>query len=118
MNHDINYYISRGFNRPMAEYFAKGRKKLLSVTPKEDFTLVLEYEGGDLRLFDCKELLQPETVFEPLRNLVIFQRVYVDDTNNIAWDIDPEIDSNKVWNNKIDLSADNCYVNGTPLSTD
>ena len=117
MKHNIDYYISKGFNKDMAEYYAKGRKKLLAAIPKDDFTLILEYEGGELRLFDCKELLQPKTVFEPLRNVDVFHRVYVDDTNNIAWDIDPKIDSNKVWSNKIDLSADYCYVNGTPLSS-
>ncbi len=114
MNHDINYYISRGFDQPMAKYFAAGRKKLLSVTPKDDFTLVLEYEGGDRRLFDCGTLLQPETVFEPLRNPEVFRRAYVDDTNNIAWDIDPDIGSEQIWSNKVDLSADNCYVESTP----
>ncbi len=44
-----------------------------------------------------------------------FRRVYVDDTHCIAWDIDPSIDSAKVWNNKVDLCPDGCYIDSIPV---
>ena len=33
----------------------------------------------------------------------------------IAWDIDPNIDSHQVWNNKVDLCPDTCYIDSVPL---
>ena len=41
--------------------------------------------------------------------------MYIDNEHCIAWDIDPNIDSNVVWNNKINLSPDSCYVDSIPV---
>ena len=38
-------------------------------------------------------------------------RVFVDDGGNLAWDIDPTVDSSVVWNNRIDFCRDACYLN-------
>lgn len=32
-----------------------------------------------------------------------FRRVYLDGQHCVAWDIDPSVDSEKVWSNKVDL---------------
>ena len=40
MPNTVEYYLSKGFDRPMAEYFAGGRKKLIAVAPQHDFTLL------------------------------------------------------------------------------
>ena len=60
--------------------------------------------------------LKKGTVFEPLIKLEDFRRVYVDDSHCVAWDIDPNIDSDKVWNNKIDLCPDSCYIDSVPIN--
>ena len=31
-------------------------------------------------------------------------------------DIDPNVDSDVVWNNKVDLCPDSCYVDSVPIS--
>jgi len=110
MGKSIEYYLSKGFDRPMAEYFASGRKKIISVSPNIDFTLSILFDNSETRIYDVKPLLVPGTVFEPFIDYENFKRVYVDDCNCIAWDIDPNIDSNVVWNNKVDLCPDSCYV--------
>lgn len=38
---DVNYYLFKGFDRPTAEYFAAGRRKITAVKPRQDFTLLL-----------------------------------------------------------------------------
>src|SRR5699024_12313545 len=68
-------------DRPMAEYFAAGRKRLTAVQAGNDYTLLLEYEGGEKRLYDCKPFLQPDTVFAPLREPSVFRRVYLDENH-------------------------------------
>ncbi|MEE0856770.1 MAG: DUF2442 domain-containing protein [Ruminococcus sp.] len=116
MPNTVEYYLSKGFDRQTAEYFAGGRKKLVAVAPQHDFTLLLTYESGEKRVLDMKPMLEKGGVFASFRNYENFKRVYVDDCHDIAWDIDPNVDSNVVWNNKVDLCPDACYVDSIPLS--
>ncbi len=115
MKKSIEYYLSMGFDRKMAEYFAAGKKKLIDVVPNDDFTLTLTFDNGEKRLYNAAPLLCPGTVFEILSDINTFRRVYVDDEHCIAWDIDPNIDSREVWANKIDICPDSCYVDSVPL---
>lgn len=116
MPNTVEYYLSKGFDRPMAEYFADGRKKIISVKPQTDFSLLLTYENGEKRVLDMKSTLAQGGVFTPFRDYENFKRVYVDDCHDVAWDIDPNVDSNVVWDNKVDLCPDSCYVDSIPLS--
>ena len=106
MANTVEYYLSKGFDRKAAEYFAGGKKKIVGVVANRDFTLTIRFDNGEKRLYDMRPLLKKGTVFEPFTDMENFSRVYVDDTHSIAWDIDPNVDSNKVWNNKVDLCAD------------
>lgn len=111
----IEFYLSKGFDRPTAEYFAAGRRKIISVIPNPNFTLTLNFDNGECRIFDCMPLLKPGTVFEPFIHFDNFKRVYLDENHCVSWDIDPNVDSKVVWNNKIDISPDGCYIDSTPL---
>lgn len=115
MGKSIEFYLSKGFTLPMAEYFAKGRRAIVSVSPNEDFTLTLGFDNGEFRIYDCKPLLEEGTVFAPFMEYGNFKRVYLDDSNCVSWDIDPNIDSNEVWSNKVDISSDTCYVDSVPM---
>ena len=116
MGKDAAYYLSMGCDQKMAEYFAAGRKRITEVVPKENFTLTLTFDNGETRLYDARPLLQEGTVFAPFREWNNFRRVYLDENHCVCWDIDPNIDSRKVWNNKVDLCPDSCYVDSIPLS--
>ena len=89
------------------EYFNSGRKKLVGVSANDDYTLLLEYNNGEKRLYDVKSL---DGVFAALKPMEVFKRVYIDDCGCVAWDKNPNIDSNVVWDNKIDLCPDSCYL--------
>jgi len=115
MKKSVDYYLSKGFEPKMAEYFSSGRKQIVTVIPNDNFTLTLTFNNGERRLYDVGPLLQPNTVFAPFRDLNNFRRVYLDEDHAVAWDIDPNVDSNVVWNNKVDISPDTCYVDSTPL---
>ncbi len=117
MKKDINYYISRGFNKTMAEYFASGRKKIIKVFPTKNFELILEFNNGEKRVLNCKPFIKDNTVFEVLKDYNIFKRVYIDDSGSISWDKDPSIDSNIIWNNKIDICPDTSYTDSVPIET-
>ena len=110
----IEYYLSKGFDRKTAEYYANGRKKIVAVKANTNFTLTITFDNGENRIYDMRPLLKKGTVFEKFLNITDFRRVYVDKQHCISWDIDPNIDSNKVWNNKVDLCPDSCYINSIP----
>jgi len=111
----VEYYLSKGFDLKMAEYFASGRKTIVDVVPNNDFTLILSFDNGEKRIFDVAPLIEKGTVFETFSDLENFKRVYIDEEHCVAWDINPEIDSNVVWNNKVDLCPDACYVDSVPV---
>ena len=73
------------------------------------------FDDGATRLYNCAPLIEPGTVFANLASSERFRRVYVDENGDIAWDIDPDVDSAAVWGNKIDISSDACYVYGTAV---
>lgn len=33
----------------------------------------------------------------------------------LIWDVDPAVDSSKVWSNKVDLCPDSCYIDSIPI---
>ncbi|MBQ8418678.1 MAG: DUF2442 domain-containing protein [Phascolarctobacterium sp.] len=116
MTKSVEFYMEKGLDRKMAEYFASGTKRIVGVIPNDDFTLTITFDNGEKRCYDVKPFLKPNTVFETFMDLTNFRRVYVDDTHCIAWDIDPTVDSNEVWNNKVDLCPDCCYVDSVPVT--
>ena len=115
MQKDMRYYIAKGCDEKAAAYFSAGRRKILSVVPNRDHTLTLTFDNGETRLYDASPLLQDGTVFEPLRKWENFSRVYLDEDHCVSWDIDPLVDSRKVWSNKLDLCPDSCYMESVPL---
>ena len=116
MGKTVEYYLSRGYDQKMAEYFAAGRRKIMSVVPNDNYTLTLTFDNGEQRLYDAAPILQAGTVFAPFQKLENFRRVYLDDCHCVSWDIDPTVDSNVVWSNKVDLCPDGCYVDSVPVN--
>ena len=117
MGNSVEYYISKGYDRKTAEYFSAGRRTIIGVAPNDDFTLTLIFDNGERRIYDVNPILRPDTVFEPFMDINNFRRVYIDDQHCIAWDKDPNVDSNEVWSNKVDLCPDTCYMDSVPIST-
>ena len=115
MGKSVEYYLSKGFDQAAAEYFASGRKRIVAVTANPDFTLLLRFDNNEERIYDVKPLLKPKTVFETFMDFERFKHVYLDETNCVCWDIDPNVDSNIVWNNKVDLCPDSCYIDSVPV---
>lgn len=114
MTNKAEYNLSKGFDRKTAEYFAAGRKKITGVVPNDDYTLTISFDNGEKRIYDMRPLLKKGTVFEPFIQIENFRRVYVDENHSVAWDIDQNVDSDKVWSNKVDLCPDSCYLDSVP----
>lgn len=115
MKKSVEYYLSMGCDKRMAQYLVSGRKKITAVLPKDDFTLLLSFDNGEKRVYDVKPLLQEGTVFAPFRRWDLFRRAYLDENHAVSWDIDPNVNSRLVWSNKVDLCPDSCYIDSVPL---
>lgn len=114
MDKKIKYYLDRGMDYDMAEYFATGERTIIEVIPNNDYTLTLKFDNNEIRKYDCNHLIEEGTVFEFLSDYNNFKRVYLDESNTVSWDKDPDIDSNLNWSNKVDLSSDTLYVKSIP----
>lgn len=115
MPRTVDYYLSRGYDRRAAEYFAAGRRTITEVVPNDDFTLTLTFDNGEKRLYDMAPSLRSGTVFAPFRELANFRRVYLDEAHAVSWDVDPTVDSSAHWHNKVDLCPDSCYLDSVPI---
>lgn len=115
MANTVEYYLSKGFDLPTARYYVAGRRKIISVSPNDDFTLTLAFDNGEWRKLDVKPMLIKGTVFEPFCDILNFKRVYLDEQHCVSWDIDPNVNSAEIWNNKINLCPDSCYIDSVPI---
>lgn len=118
MQRDVAWYISKGLERPWAEYYTNGRRRAVRVVPLPHRVIEILFDNGQVVRYDRAHLIEPKTVFSPLEDDKVFERVRVTEGGSIGWDINPNVDSSHDWSNLIDISADTCYVEGTKLSPD
>ncbi len=110
----VEQYLEMGMPLPYAEYYASGAKKIVSATPNDDFTVTILFDNGERRNLDIKPIINEGGVFKNIETQESFKRMYVDECRTICWDIDPDVDSNVVYENKIDLAPEFCYVESVP----
>ena len=85
--------------------YADDQKPLLtikSVRPLDDYKLLVRFSTGEERIIDVSHLLD-EPVFRILKNITVFNKVYIDY-------------GTVVWNNgAIDIAPEYLYENSVPL---
>jgi hypothetical protein len=77
--------------------------KVLDVEPKKGRNLLLTFNNGVQKIYDCTNLLDDD-VFKPLRNDAFFNAVNVD-----------KFGYGVVWNDDLDLSESELCINGLPV---
>ena len=89
------------------EYFDNPRK-IVAVEPLEGYVLRLTFDNGEIKSYSMQDKLQG--VFAVLQSQAKFQKAFLDEFGNVAWDIDETVDSSVHWNNRIDLCKDALYL--------
>ena len=89
------------------EYFDNPRK-IVAVEPLEGYVLRLKFDNGEIKSYSMQDKLQG--VFAVLQSQAKFQKAFLDEFGNVAWDIDETVDSSVHWNNRIDLCKDALYL--------
>lgn len=74
--------------------------KIKSVKPEHDKTLLVEFESGEHKVYDCKPLLECE-VFRPLQDEALFRCAHADSRGYGV-----------IWNDDIDLAESEIWLNG------
>lgn len=100
--------------REVKEYFETGPRTIKKVIPNEDHSLTIYFDNDEIRAYDMGDILFG--VFEVLKDIARFKKVFIDENGNIAWDIDKKIDSSIHWNNRIDLCTDSVYLASKPFN--
>jgi hypothetical protein len=72
-------------------------KQIKKVQALADYNLLLKFDNGEIKMFDCKPLLD-KPVFQPLKNKNFFKKVHVVYDYTIG------------WNDDIDLCPDSLYI--------
>ena len=74
--------------------------KIRSVRPKPGKTLLVEFENGERKVYDCTPLLKSEA-FRPLQDEAIFRCAHADAHGYGV-----------IWNDEIDLAESEVWLNG------
>lgn len=77
--------------------------RVTGVRPGLAMTLVVTFDNGCCRVYDCAPLLDTEA-FRPLRDPAVFRAVSADPHGYGV-----------VWNDEIDLAESEIWVNGRPV---
>lgn len=90
------------------EYFKNGPRKITKVILNEDYSLTVCFDNKEKRMYYMAENLYG--VFEVLKDKEKFNKVFIDEYDNVAWDINQNVDSGVDWNNRIDICKDSVYM--------
>ena len=78
---------------------------VITVEPKDDYTLLLTFDNGEQKIFDVKHLLD-FGIFKELRNINYFKKVKVDPGVTICWP------------NEQDICPDTLYLKSIPYQSE
>ena len=69
---------------------------LISVVPLDDYLLELQYENGEIKIFDVKPYIKGEW-YGKLKDISLFQTVKVVDDWTIEWDEGQDIEPQELY---------------------
>ena len=90
MKRGLDWYLERGFDLKTAEYFSAGSRKIRKIKPKANYVIDITFDNGEERTLNLADIKNKVTLEE-------FMSAHVD--------------SAIIFNDKIDICADYCYLN-------
>lgn len=75
--------------------------KIKKVYPKENYTLICEFENGIKKKYDLKQLMEKYSIFKRL-DKELFNKVIVDSGGyGISWNEEIDLAAEEIWENGI-----------------
>lgn len=78
------------------------RPKAISVTAEEDYTLLVKFDNGEIKIFDVKPYLSYKA-FEVLKDIKKFKSVKITGLS-VGWDNGTDICPDELYNNSVKKS--------------
>lgn len=69
----------------------------------ENYLIVVSFENGEERVYNCYPLLEKK-LYAELRDKAIFMKAYVDEMGLVCWDNYTDIEPHELYNNSIPIS--------------
>jgi hypothetical protein len=88
------------------------RPKLFQVLPQDDFTVILFYDNGEIKRYDCNWIRFESGVFRQIQELPRFKDLCTIMNGTLAWDISEKRDPY----NCIDLCPDTVYQDSVKIN--
>jgi hypothetical protein len=82
------------------------RPKLYQVVPFDDFSVVLFYDNGEIKKYDCSWVLKEDGIFNNIHSATDFKSKCCIMNNTLAFDIAGNFDTTKC----IDICPDTLYT--------
>ena len=77
--------------------------KILSVQPLEDKKLLVKFVNGIEKIYDCQPLMEKFEPFKALENEVFFKQVKVDAGGyGISWNDKVDLSEHELWINSVE----------------
>jgi hypothetical protein len=105
----MDNYISKGIGEEPAEISEQECMEIVSAVARDDFSVVLTFDNGEVRVLDMKPRIKEKTAFAFLSDIGSFKGMYLDNCQCVSWDSAP--------NNRASLTADLCYLESTPFGS-
>ena len=86
------------------------RPRLFQVIPTDDYLVYLYYDNGEIRLFDCRWILEESGVYERIKEPAKFRELCTIMNGTLAWDTSGVRDPYRC----IDLCPDTVYQDSVP----
>ena len=90
--------------------YAGEETKLLRVSgvrPLDDYVLWLRFTNGEVKIFDCKALLEYE-VYKPLLDKGMFRGVYIDCGTVVRDDGNIDVAPEHLYQNSVAIGGEDC----------
>ena len=81
--------------------------KIIEVCPLTDYRLLSIFDNGVQKIYDVKPLFDWKDIFKQLKDLSLFDEVYVDKGGcGIVWNDQIDLGSEEIWNNGVEVNLD------------
>jgi hypothetical protein len=88
--------------------------KLFQVFPTDDYKVYLYYDNGEIKIYDCKWILDRDGIFEEIKDINNFKELCTIMNSTLAWDVSRKRDPY----NCIDVCPDTTYEDSISCKED
>lgn len=82
--------------------------RALNVTAMANNMLLIEFDTGEKKTFDCSKLIEKSSLYKDLSDETYFRKVYVDEMGIVSWEDAVNLDPYMVYEESIATKEINC----------